>query len=75
AIQLVNHARREGLSISPREIFQLRTAEALARVQAGRTAAAVDSDDVALGDVRSTPIVARTAERGGEIAAFHQSVL
>ena len=75
AIQLVNHARREGLSISPREIFQLRTAEALARVQDGRTAAAVDSDDVAVGDIRSTPIVARTAERGGGIAAFHQSVL
>ncbi|PBC54245.1 non-ribosomal peptide synthetase [Rhodococcus sp. ACPA1] len=75
AIQLVNHARQEGLSISPREIFQLRTAEALARVQDGRTAAAVDSDDVAVGDIRSTPIVARTAERGGGIAAFHQSVL
>ncbi|TQC50217.1 amino acid adenylation domain-containing protein [Rhodococcus sp. WS4] len=75
AIQLVNHARREGLSISPREIFQLRTAEALARVQDGRTAAAVDTHDVAVGDVRSTPILARTAERGGEIAAFHQSVL
>ncbi|MFC9552147.1 amino acid adenylation domain-containing protein [Rhodococcus sp. NPDC056960] len=75
AIQLVNHARREGLSISPREIFQLRTAEALARAQDGRSAAAVDSDDVAVGDVRSTPILARTAERGGEIAAFHQSVL
>ncbi|MGW5145710.1 amino acid adenylation domain-containing protein [Rhodococcus koreensis] len=75
AIQLVNHARREGLSISPREIFQLRTAEALALAQDGRTAAAVDSDDVAIGDVRGTPILARTAERGGEIAAFHQSVL
>ncbi|WP_072687015.1 non-ribosomal peptide synthetase [Rhodococcus marinonascens] len=75
AIQLVNHARQQGFSISPREVFQLRTAEALARTQNGRTPVAVDPDDVAVGEVRSTPILVRTGERGDDVAAFHQSVL
>ncbi|AOW95020.1 non-ribosomal peptide synthetase [Rhodococcus sp. WMMA185] len=75
AIQLVNRARQEGFSISPREVFQLRTAEALARTQDGRVRVEVDSDDVAVGEVRTTPILARTGERGADVAAFHQSVL
>ncbi|MFZ2173573.1 MAG: amino acid adenylation domain-containing protein, partial [Rhodococcus sp. (in: high G+C Gram-positive bacteria)] len=74
AIQLVNAARREGLSISPRDIFQLRTAEALARVQDGRVAPAIDPDDEAIGAVHNTPILLR-AGAGPDITTFHQSVL
>lgn len=75
AISLVNHARREGLSISPREVFQLRTAEALARAEAGREVAAVDTDDIAFGAVAGTPILARISDAGDGITRFHQSVL
>ncbi|MEU2000866.1 amino acid adenylation domain-containing protein [Rhodococcus sp. NPDC019627] len=75
AISLVNHARREGLSISPREVFQLRTAEALARAEAGREVAAVDTEDIAFGAVAGTPILARISKAGDQITRFHQSVL
>ena len=43
AISLVTAARAAGLSISPREVFQLRTAEAMARAQSCRTTEIVDT--------------------------------
>ncbi|MFC7447922.1 amino acid adenylation domain-containing protein [Rhodococcus daqingensis] len=75
AIQLVNHARAAGLNFSAREVFQLRTAEALAREIEGRAEAVVDLLDVPLGEVPTTPIIAHTSESGEAIARFHQSVL
>ncbi|WP_037178410.1 non-ribosomal peptide synthetase [Rhodococcus sp. UNC363MFTsu5.1] len=75
AIQLVNHARGAGLNFSAREVFQLRTAEALAREIEGRAEALVDRLDVPLGEVPATPIIAHTSESGEAIARFHQSVL
>ncbi|NLE78061.1 MAG: non-ribosomal peptide synthase/polyketide synthase, partial [Rhodococcus sp.] len=76
AIQLVNHARERGVSITPREVFSLRTAEAIAKAQQGRAAVLVDEHDVAIGDVDPSPIIARTqANLGSAIAGFHQSVL
>ncbi|MEU8696150.1 amino acid adenylation domain-containing protein [Streptomyces sp. NPDC048680] len=45
AIQLVNRARDAGLTISPREVFRLRTVEALARAaRTTRTPVAPDAD-------------------------------
>ncbi|WP_430330886.1 amino acid adenylation domain-containing protein [Rhodococcus sp. ACT016] len=75
AIQLVNQARREGFSISAREIFQLRTAGALAAALDGRVADAADSDDVAVGEVAATPVVARVCAAGTDVRTFHQWVL
>ncbi|MET4612838.1 amino acid adenylation domain-containing protein/non-ribosomal peptide synthase protein (TIGR01720 family) [Rhodococcus sp. PvR044] len=75
AIQLVNHARGAGLNFSAREVFQLRTAEALAREIEGRAEALVDRLDVPLGEVPATPIIAHTSESGEAVARFHQSVL
>ncbi|MFD4267916.1 amino acid adenylation domain-containing protein [Rhodococcus sp. NPDC058481] len=75
AIQLVNHARGAGMNFSAREVFQLRTAEAIAREIEGRAEALVDRLDEPLGEVPATPIIAHTSESGEAVARFHQSVL
>ncbi|PRX00683.1 UNVERIFIED_ORG: non-ribosomal peptide synthase protein (TIGR01720 family), partial [Actinomadura viridilutea] len=82
AIQLVARARRAGLVISPREVFQHQTVERLAAI-----ARPVTDDDTVeneppgsgVGPVPVTPIMAWLRERvGGDaalISGFHQSVL
>ncbi|MFD4367301.1 amino acid adenylation domain-containing protein [Rhodococcus sp. NPDC058521] len=76
AIQLVNHARSKGVSITPREVFALRTAEAIARAQVDRAEAMVDVDDVFAGETEPTPIMSRLQETANDaVAGFHQSVL
>ncbi|MFE3453510.1 amino acid adenylation domain-containing protein [Nonomuraea sp. NPDC059194] len=72
AIQLVNRARRAGLAITPREVFQHRTVAALAQ---GRGAAVPEQvHDPGVGVVEETPIVGWLRETGGPIDGFHQSV-
>lgn len=65
-IQLVARARKAGLRIRPRDVFEHRTAEALAaalpEADAAQTEAAPDDDPV--GPVEPTPIVRSFAERG-----------
>ncbi|MBE1558005.1 non-ribosomal peptide synthetase [Nonomuraea africana] len=73
AIQLVNRARREGLAITPREVFLHRTVAALARDRAETPAAPVH--DPGVGVATETPIIAALRERGGPIDGFHQSVV
>ncbi|WP_257138815.1 phosphopantetheine-binding protein, partial [Streptomyces sp. wa1071] len=74
AIQLVGAARRRGLRLSPRDVFERRTVEqlaALARTVDG-TPAPVERT------ARSaplTPILRRLVERGGPIADYHQSTV
>ena len=75
AIQVVGRARATGLDVSARELFTLRTVEALARELDGRAVADVDVDDVAYGPVPVTPIVERTRQAGSAVSRFHQSVL
>ncbi|NKZ70530.1 amino acid adenylation domain-containing protein, partial [Rhodococcus hoagii] len=75
AIALVNQARREGFSISARDVFQLRTAAALAAALDGRVTDAVDTSDVATGVVEPTPVVARVCPAGTDVRTFHQWVL
>ncbi|RVW08080.1 amino acid adenylation domain-containing protein [Prescottella agglutinans] len=74
AIALVNQARREGFSISARDIFQLRTAAALAAAVDGRVEDAADTDDVAVGEIPATPVVARVCAPGTDVRTFHQWV-
>ncbi|RVW00669.1 non-ribosomal peptide synthase/polyketide synthase [Rhodococcus xishaensis] len=75
AIQLVSQARREGLSVSARDVFQLRTAGALAAALYGRVTDRADADDVAAGAVAATPVVARVCGAGASVRTFHQWVL
>ncbi|MGY0233761.1 amino acid adenylation domain-containing protein [Longispora urticae] len=72
AIQLVSRARRAGLVLSPRDVFERRTVARLAAVAAD-TRTVVSDDGVGL--VAATPIIHWLRELGGDIGAFHQSML
>ncbi|MBW3702891.1 hypothetical protein DTB58_01620, partial [Streptomyces griseus] len=74
AIQLVGAARRRGLRLSPRDVFERRTVEQLASL--ARTV-----DDTAPPVERTarsaplTPVLRWLVERGGPIADYHQSTV
>jgi hypothetical protein len=75
SIQLVSRARRAGLVLTPRAVFEHQTVAGLSEVAgvlADRGAAAVD---VAVGELPATPIMRWLADRGGPIDRFHQAVL
>nr|BFE75845.1 hypothetical protein GCM10020092_091460 [Actinoplanes digitatis] len=76
AIQLVNRARRAGVKLSPRDVFLLRTPQALAGpdAQAAPAAPAAAPGD-GVGEVALLPIVHRLAELGGGINRLHQADL
>jgi non-ribosomal peptide synthase protein (TIGR01720 family) len=73
SIQLVSRARKAGLAIAPRMVFQHKTVEAIAAAagvvggDAGRTA------DTGVGPVPLTPIIHELRERGGPIGRFSQT--
>ncbi|MEU9117891.1 amino acid adenylation domain-containing protein, partial [Streptomyces sp. NPDC048483] len=78
SIQLVSRARKEGITLTPREIFELRTPEALAARTGGGTAAAARTARprmAATGPAPATPIMHWLREQGGPIGQFHQSAL
>lgn len=74
AIQLVSRARQAGLVITPRDVFEHKTAAGLAAIAGtvGDSAACVV--DVGVGPVDLTPIMHQFRVRGGPITGFHQSV-
>ena len=78
SIQLVSRARRAGLLLTPRAVFQHQTVAALASV-AGAVgsgpAAAPGVFEVAVGDLPATPIMHWLKARGGPIDRFNQSLL
>ena len=76
SIQLVSRARRAGLAITPRAVFQHQTVASLAALAAATqepTAEAIS--DVAVGELPATPIMRWLAERGGPIGRFSQALL
>jgi amino acid adenylation domain-containing protein/non-ribosomal peptide synthase protein (TIGR01720 family) len=76
SIQLVSRARKAGLLLSPRDIFQHQTPEALAL--AARPVASVASASHSLedtGNIFLTPIIHSLFEQGSAFKRFHQSVL
>ncbi|TGD89793.1 non-ribosomal peptide synthetase [Mycolicibacterium sp. CH28] len=76
AIQLVNRARREGVRITPQQVFVCRTPAALARAAQAQAHPAVPEDTGPdLGEVLPTPIVQRLAELGGSISRLNQAEL
>src|SRR4029079_565547 len=81
SIQLVSRARRAGLSITPRMVFQHQTVEALAaaaRVAAEPAASALSEAEWAqraVGVLPATPIMRWQKERGGPLDGFSQSML
>ncbi|MEV3988477.1 amino acid adenylation domain-containing protein [Streptomyces sp. NPDC049837] len=77
SMSVSSRARRAGLAISPRDVFEQRTPAALAATVTGTggpaPAAAADSDGV--GDVPLLPIVHQLREDGGTIDRFNLSML
>ncbi|MCP2170132.1 condensation domain-containing protein, partial [Goodfellowiella coeruleoviolacea] len=74
SIQLVSRARKAGLVITPRQVFQYKTPAALAVVAKEITANPVPPD-VGTGAVPPLPIMRWWREHGGGLAGFHQSVV
>ena len=75
SIQLVSRARRAGLVITPRAVFQHQTVEALAAVAAPAEGQTAVAPDIATGALPLTPIMHWLLERGGPIERFNQALL
>ncbi|MFJ6074073.1 amino acid adenylation domain-containing protein [Streptomyces sp. NPDC093065] len=74
SIQLVGAARRRGLLLTPRQVFEQRTPAALAAVaRPVREEKAVH--DPGTGEVPLTPVMHALRERGGDHRQFSQSLL
>ncbi|PRY37289.1 non-ribosomal peptide synthase protein (TIGR01720 family)/amino acid adenylation domain-containing protein [Umezawaea tangerina] len=73
SISVSSRARKEGLKISPREVFEHRTPAALAALVPVEAAPVVVSDGV--GDVPQLPIVHQLRTDGGSIGRFNLSML
>ncbi|MBH1938650.1 amino acid adenylation domain-containing protein [Streptomyces sp. AV19] len=75
AITVINRARALGLSISPRDVFLLRTPRLLAEHLGTRTAQAATPAPARRedGPVTPTPIILRQRELGGSLARFAQA--
>ncbi|MEV5243631.1 amino acid adenylation domain-containing protein, partial [Streptomyces cinnamoneus] len=77
SIQVVSRARREGLQLTPRDIFRHRTVEALAAVAQDTTEARPTNaaSDSGIGVVPLTPIIQRLKETGGPVDGFNQAMV
>ncbi|MEU5092044.1 non-ribosomal peptide synthase/polyketide synthase [Streptomyces sp. NPDC021356] len=79
SIQLVSRARKAGLTLSPRDVFDHRTVAALAEATTTSRQAPADGPETAqepaTGPLPLTPIMHWLAERGGRVEKFNQSVV
>ncbi|MGH3754912.1 MAG: amino acid adenylation domain-containing protein, partial [Pseudonocardiaceae bacterium] len=75
SIQLVSRARQAGVVITPRDVFEHKTAAGLAAVASGLGEVAGGAADAGTGAVALTPVMHALRARGGPIEGFHQSVL
>ncbi|WP_143659158.1 non-ribosomal peptide synthetase [Streptomyces sp. SA15] len=74
AIQLVSRADREGLSLTPRDVFAHPVIAELAAVAASGRPAPAPVSDQGVGSVPLTPAMHWLRELGEDIAGFEQSV-
>ncbi|MFJ8792347.1 amino acid adenylation domain-containing protein [Streptomyces sp. NPDC102462] len=75
SIQLVSRARRAGLALSVRDIFEHRTVAALADVVTETGTTVTEEPGAGIGDMPLTPIMRWFLERGGPADQFNQSRL
>nr|AGS49328.1 long-chain-fatty-acid--CoA ligase [uncultured bacterium esnapd2] len=75
SIQLVSRARRAGLTISPRDVFDRQTVAGLAAV--ARTADTVSAEEpgAGIGEFPATPAIARFLESGAPVEQFNQTLV
>ncbi|MGH8910069.1 MAG: amino acid adenylation domain-containing protein, partial [Egibacteraceae bacterium] len=74
SIQLVSRARRAGMIISPRDVFEHKTVAGLASVAADAAGTVVEATDAGVGVAPLTPVMRWLCERGGPIDRFSQAV-
>ncbi|WP_155385882.1 non-ribosomal peptide synthetase [Catellatospora paridis] len=72
SIQLVIAARRAGLTVTPRQVFEQRTVARLALVAVAADPARADDPLAGVGELPLTPIMSWLDGCGGEIDAFSQ---
>ncbi|MFJ8188150.1 condensation domain-containing protein, partial [Streptomyces sp. NPDC096105] len=79
SIQLVSRARRAGLVLAPRDVFERQTPAALAHVcrdaDGPRTTAGDTAQDDGTGPVEPTPVMRWLRDWRGTVEGFQQSVL
>ena len=75
SIQLVSRARKAGLLITPRAVFQHQTVEALSQVVRLIATEEPSLPDIATGALPLTPIMCWLLERGFPIDRFNQTML
>src|SRR5260221_4719380 len=75
SIQLVSRARKAGLVITPRAVFQHQTVAGLASVATRLEETGSPGADLAAGAFVPTPIMRWLLERGGPAEPVHQAVL
>ncbi|MEU4794393.1 amino acid adenylation domain-containing protein [Streptomyces sp. NPDC023327] len=75
SIQLVSGARRAGLELSVRDIFEHRTVAALAEVVTESTGALVEEPGAGIGDVPLTPIKHWLTRRSDDLDGFTMSAV
>ncbi|KOG49416.1 non-ribosomal peptide synthetase [Streptomyces decoyicus] len=76
SIQLISRARKEGIALTAREIFQHQTVEALAALTAGLPATAAATDpDAGVGALPPTPIMHWLRELDAPVDGFNQSMM
>ncbi len=75
SIQIVSGARRAGLLITAKDVFEHKTVAAIAAVALPADSAASTAPDVPTGSVEPTPIMHWLRERGRHIDGFSQSML
>ncbi|MEU2235263.1 amino acid adenylation domain-containing protein [Streptomyces vietnamensis] len=75
SIQLVSRARRAGLELSVRDVFEQRTVAALAEVVTETGGTPAEEPGAGIGDVPLTPIMHWFLERGGPADQYNQSRL
>ena len=74
SIAVSGRARRAGMRITPRDIFRLRTVQALAAVLGEEPVPVPEADD-GVGPVPLTPVMAEVAAEGIPLENFFQSML
>ncbi|MEU1438840.1 amino acid adenylation domain-containing protein [Streptomyces sp. NPDC005786] len=75
SIQLVSQARAAGLAMSPRDVFRLKTAAALAEAATALDGQPAEPVDAALGTVALTPVMHWAAGHGGPLDGYNQSMV
>ncbi|MEW2626273.1 amino acid adenylation domain-containing protein, partial [Streptomyces sp. NPDC048106] len=74
-IQAVHRARQSGLGIAPRDVYRLRNVRDLAPVATVLTEDVSEDVDAGIGELASTPVLARLVETSRPIDDFHRAMV